>query len=200
MAQKRTVNLSTFKIRQGWRVTWYSVLIWLLAFIIGGFVILPWYYLALPILILWITIVYFRQTRLISLSCVKRRKNDANEILSLGLWLSLTWFFVIFVLTLFEIAGFYYFNFAFFLSDFRNWLLFPLVLLVPFVYSLILENKQSFSANRRSLRSSPAMRDAGLKQSFSAKNKYKPSKRTKEGLTLEGLLNFKSSKPSNIAG
>src|SRR3989344_4784103 len=108
-----------------WRAIWYSVLIWLLANIFGGFIILPWYYLVLPILIFWITVYYFRKSERTLLS---------------GLCVSLFWFFVIFVLNLLEFVGPYYGNFGFYFSDFRNWFLYPLVLLVPVIYCLIFEN------------------------------------------------------------
>ena len=167
MIKKNKLKLSTFDAKINWRIIWYSVVIWLLAFAIGGFVILPWYYLVLPILIFWITINYF-----------KKMPKSTDKILTFGLWISLVWFFVIVVLTLAEIAGFYYFNFFFFFSDFRNWLLFPLVLLVPVVYSLILENKQSFSTN----------------------NKYKRSRRRKQDSKVADFLTSKHLKTSNIGG
>ncbi|OGD85988.1 hypothetical protein A3B51_01090 [Candidatus Curtissbacteria bacterium RIFCSPLOWO2_01_FULL_41_18] len=167
MIKKNKLNSSTFDAKINWRIIWYSVVIWLLAFAIGGFVILPWYYLVLPILIFWITINYF-----------KKMPKSTDKILTFGLWISLVWFFVIVVLTLAEIAGFYYFNFFFFFSDFRNWLLFPLVLLVPVVYSLILENKQSFSTN----------------------NKYKRSRRRKQDSKVADFLTSKHLKTSNIGG
>ena len=185
MIKKNKLNSSTFDAKINWRIIWYSVVIWLLAFAIGQFVILPWYYLVLPILIFWIPINYFKKSQMIGLLTTQKMSKSTDKILTFGLWLSLVWFFVIAALTLAEIAGFYYFNFFFFFSDFRNWLLYPLVLLVPVVYSLILENKQSFSTN---------------KQSFSANNKYKRSRRRKQDLKVADFLTSKHLKTSNIGG
>ncbi|MBI2327868.1 hypothetical protein HYU92_06130 [Candidatus Curtissbacteria bacterium] len=108
------------------RMVWYSVLIWLMAFFISGFVKLPFYYLVLPIVIFWLTIFYFKKS---------------EKTVRSGLWISLSWFFMISVLDLVEIVGPYYGNAAFYFSDFRNWLKYPLVLLLPVIYSLIFENK-----------------------------------------------------------
>lgn len=171
MIKKNKLNWSTFKVKINWRITWYSVVIWLLAFAIGGFVILPWYYLVLPILIFWITINYFKRSQMITLLTAQKMPKSTDKILTFGLWLSLAWFFVIAILTLFEIAGFYYFNFLFFFSDFRNWLLYPLVLLIPVVYSLTLEN-----------------------------SKYKRSKRHKQDPKVAKFLTPKHLKTSNIVG
>ena len=110
-----------------WRVIWYSVVIWLLANIVDGFVILPWYYLALPIVIFWTTVYYFRK---------------GERTLLSGLRVSLFWFIVIFVLNLLELVGPYYANVGFYFSDFRNWFLYPLVLLTPVIYCLVFENRR----------------------------------------------------------
>jgi len=102
-----------------WRIVWYSVLIWGLTFILAGFVILPWFYLVLPL-------VYFFK--------------KSERTLVGGLWVGLFWFFIIIFLNFLEVIGPYYANFSLYFSDFRNWFLYPLVLLIPVVYTLILEN------------------------------------------------------------
>lgn len=86
---------------------------------------MPWYYLALPIVVFWTTVYYFKQ---------------ADRTLVSGLRVALFWFFLIGALTILQIIGPYYSNFVFYLSDFRNWFIMPLILLIPFIYSLILEN------------------------------------------------------------
>lgn len=120
-------SLSRNELRINWRVAWFSVCLWLLAIIVGGFVILPWFYLALPIVVLTTTIIYFKRT---------------DKTLKMGLWVSLTWFLVVAFLDLLEIIGPYYMNASAYFSDFRNWLKYPLILLVPVVYSLMIENRK----------------------------------------------------------
>jgi len=122
------------KFTSFWRAIWYSVLIWLLANIFDGFVILPWYYLVLPILIFWTTVYYFRKSK---------------RTLSAGLWISLFWFFVILALNFLEFIGPYYANFDFYFSDFRNWFLYPLVLLIPVIYCLVWENTKKKSSKKK---------------------------------------------------
>lgn len=109
----------------GWRIVWYSVLIWLLSFLISGFVVLPWYYLVLPIAVFWTTVFYFKNTQ---------------RTLQNGLLVSLFWFFVILGLNFLEIIGPYYSDLEYYFSDFRNWLLYPLILLIPFILGIIWEN------------------------------------------------------------
>jgi len=100
--------------------------IWLAAIVVGGFVILPWYYLVLPLVVFWTTIVYF---------------HNSDKTLRAGLWCSLFWFFAVGLLDVLEIFGPYYSNASLYFSDFRNWLKYPLILLVPVIYSLILESR-----------------------------------------------------------
>ncbi len=123
-----------------WRIVWYSVLIWFLGFLISAVVILPWYYLASAILVSLSTFFYFK---ILDPRHVKRGRKDkfyADKFLAFGLGVAVGWFLIISILTVFEIAGFYYFNFAFYFSDFRNWYLYSLIILVPVVYGLILQN------------------------------------------------------------
>lgn len=108
-----------------WRTVWYCVLIWLISFLISGFVVLPWYYLVLPIAVFWTTVFYFKNTQ---------------RTLQNGLLVSLFWFFVLLGLNLLEIIGPYYSDLEYYFSDFRNWLLYPLILLIPVIYSIVWEN------------------------------------------------------------
>ncbi len=111
----------------GWRTAWYCVLIWLISFLISGFVVLPWYYLVLPIAVFWTTVFYFRNTQ---------------RTLQNGLLVSLFWFFVIAGLNFLEIIGPYYSDLEYYFSDFRNWILYPLILLIPFILGIIWENSR----------------------------------------------------------
>ncbi len=122
------------KLEITWRLLWYSTLTWILAFLVSDSVVLPWFYIILPLVILMMTVYY--------LDHWSKCKNK-GEIFSAGLTLSIVWFLVVGVFNFVIIAKFYYFNFVFYFSDLRNWFLMALVLLVPFIYSLILENKRT---------------------------------------------------------
>lgn len=123
-----------------WRNLWYSVLIWSLSFALSTLVVLPWFYLALPIVIFWTTVYYFRR---------------AERTFVAGLEVSLMWFGAVGILSLAQIVGPYYSNFGFYFLDFRNWFLLPLILLVPVVYSLVLENRKVKSKPRHRRITSP---------------------------------------------
>lgn len=111
-----------------WRNLWYSITLWFAVSILSSFILLPWFYLALPFLVFWTTVVYFK-------------KCDKN--LNSGLRCSLFWFFSMAVLDFVQIAGPYYFNIGLYFSDSRNILKYPLILLIPVIYGLILEAKKS---------------------------------------------------------
>ncbi|EKD57999.1 MAG: hypothetical protein ACD_57C00053G0002 [uncultured bacterium] len=113
------------KGKLSWRIVWYSVLIWGATFVLAGFVVLPWFYIALPLVIFWTTAYFFRRS---------------ERTFIAGLTVSLFWFSVILALNFIELIGPYYANFPLYFSDFRNWFLYPLVLLIPVVYTLISEN------------------------------------------------------------
>ncbi|MCR4324295.1 MAG: hypothetical protein NUV69_01260 [Candidatus Curtissbacteria bacterium] len=125
-------------LKVNWRTVWYSVLIWLMGIIVGGFVVLPWYYLVFPLIVLWTTVVYFNSKR-------------SEKSFRAGLWISLFWFFSICTLDFIEIIGPYYFDVPFYFSDSRNWLKYPLILLVPVIYSLVLESSRFRKPPRRVL-------------------------------------------------
>ena len=117
-----------FKLRVDWRLSWYSVMIWLLAVVVAGFVILPWFYLVLPIVLFLMTTFYFKRT---------------DKSLKMGIWVSLIWFLVVAVLDFLEIIGPNFNNLTIYFADFRNWLKFPLILLIPVIYSMVLESKNA---------------------------------------------------------
>lgn len=135
-----------------WRIAWYSVVIWLLAFLVGGFVILPWYYLTLPLVVFLVTFFYFRRVEIFGILSGGRLVKPKDRVFSLGLGVALVWFLVIVVLSFIEIAEFYYFNFGLYFSDPRNWLVFPLILLTPVVYAIILENRRLVGKKRRKVK------------------------------------------------
>ncbi len=122
--------MKKISIMLSWRVIWYSALIWVTAFLVSSFIILPWFYVVLPLLILLLTVYYFDT------------KEIVGNIVGFGLSVAIAWFFTIVLFSLLEVVGFYYFDFAYYFSDIRNWFLFPLVLLIPVVYGIILENSR----------------------------------------------------------
>ena len=109
-----------------WRNLWYSIILWIVVVFVGGFVVLPWFYLVLPIVVFWTTIIYF---------------NNSDKSLNAGLLCSMFWFFAIAALDFLEIIGPYYSNAVLYFSDVRNILKYPLILLTPVIYSLILETR-----------------------------------------------------------
>ena len=111
--------------RVNWRAMWYSVLVWLLAIIVSSLVILPWYYLVLPFVVFWTTVIYFK---------------NGDKTFEKGLFIALFWFAIVVVLDILEVMGPYYKNAALYFSDFRNWLKYVLILLIPVIYGLIKEN------------------------------------------------------------
>lgn len=110
------------------RAAWYSFLIWLTSFLVSGFFVLPWYYLVLPIAVYIISSQYLRGL------CRKQ------EIFSHGLLVGFIWFLAVLFLDIVQIVGFdlsaLYLN----ATDPRNFLKFPIVILIPVIYSLVLEN------------------------------------------------------------
>lgn len=131
------------------RGLWYSVLTSLLAFLIGNIVALPWYFLILPLVIVLVTVFYFDRTDQVKLLLSKKIRKNNDIIFALGLSVSVLWFLMLVLVSILSIAGFYYFDFLFYLSDPRIWVLYPMVLLVPVVYSLLLQNNLSRKHHKR---------------------------------------------------
>lgn len=125
---KRITKTVSAVYKFNWRDAWYSVLIWALAIAVTGIVILPWYYLALPLVVSWTTVFYFR---------------IADKSLKTGLWVALFWFSAVVLLDILEIIGPYYSNAALYFSDTRNFLKYPIILLFPVIYGLILESRNT---------------------------------------------------------
>src|SRR3989338_7885031 len=109
------------------RLIWYSVLIWILAFAMSAFIVLPWSYLLLPVIVFWTTVYFFKKV---------------ERTLINGLVVALIWFLIILGLDFLELVGPYYANVTYYFSDLRNWILYPLILLTPVIYSLIMENNK----------------------------------------------------------
>lgn len=132
--QKKYENLLVIN----WRTTWYSVVIWIMGIAISGFVVMPWFYLVLPLTIFWLTVFYFNNS-VVGMSKSKKRIHR-DMILKAGLGVSLFWFGAIVALDILEIVGPYYANVFLYFSDARNYIKYPLILLAPFIYTIILDN------------------------------------------------------------
>lgn len=135
-------NFNRIKITFSWRAAWYCVLIWILTFISAAVLIFPWFYLFLPFLVFWTTVYYFRR--------------EERSLLG-GLRLSIFWFLVLVALDAISILGPYYSNAVFYFSDLKNWFLFPLVLLIPVIYSLLVENRGQGAKKRHFKEASPSL-------------------------------------------
>lgn len=123
--------------RFNWRLCWYSALVWLSAVLTAGFVALPWFYLIFPFVILIPTVLYFRFP--------KKDINDytaPGKIFAVGLWVGASWCFSILLLDFVEFVGFDLGNLYIYFLDSRNFLKFPLIILTPIVYSLLLEDSR----------------------------------------------------------
>lgn len=112
------------------RIVWYSVLVWLVSFFISGFFVLPWYFLVLPLFVFLITALYCRNI------------SKKQSLFGHGLLVGFVWFISVLVLDIVEIVGLdpsaLYINFI----DPRNYLKFPIIILVPVIYTLILESSR----------------------------------------------------------
>lgn len=139
-AVSKIINVS--KIRLNWRIVWYSVLIWLMGFLVAAIVIIPWYYLVITLTLALTTVYYFKIAKPFEVKRGRRAKRDRDKFFAFGLGAAIAWFTIVGFLTILEIAHLYYFDFFFYFSDFRNWYLLALVLLLPVVYGLLLENSQ----------------------------------------------------------
>lgn len=135
-------------IKVSWRLIWYCTLVWLLTFIVGSLVVLPWYYLILPLLVLLITVYYFDKADQVRLVISRKVRKNSDSIFALGLAVSIFWFVMIFMMSILWIVGFYYFDFLYYLTDPRIWLLYPTVLLMPVLYSLLLQNNLAKKQHR----------------------------------------------------
>ena len=115
------------------RILWYSILVWVFSYIVALVVTIPWFYLVLPFIVYSTTIYYFKKT---------------EKSLAAGLKASIFWFFTIVSINLLEIFGPYYTDFRLYFSDLRNWFLYPLILLIPVIYTIVLENRRFLKRKR----------------------------------------------------
>lgn len=125
-----------------WRLLWYSTLVWLLVVLSSGFVAIPWYFFVLPVEVIIATVLYFKTP----VNEKYKKRFNHETLFAQGLWVGTVWFLGILFLDFVEFINFDIQNFYVYLMDSRNFLKFPMVILVPVIYSLILEqqlNKKS---------------------------------------------------------
>jgi len=115
------------------RILWYSVLVWVFSYLVALIVAIPWFYLVLPFMVFSTTIYYFKKT---------------EKSLAAGLKAAIFWFMIIASINLLEIFGPYYADFRLYFSDLRNWFLYPLILLIQVIYTIISENRRFLKRKR----------------------------------------------------
>lgn len=119
-----------------WRVAWYSVAVWLLSFGLSSVVILPWFYVVFPIFVLALTLLYFRKKkREHNLS-----KNIIGPVFAQGLSIGFFWFFSIFIFDFIQFVGLDFSGAGVYFLDPRNFIKYPIVLLIPTIYAIVIEN------------------------------------------------------------
>lgn len=131
--------------RIDFRILWYATFLWALGVFVGGFVILPWFYLVLTILVFWLTAAFMRKGRVKA----KIYRSRRDKILIRGLRTSLFWSAVVLALDFSILVGFNFQNLVVYFSDPRSWFKYPLIILMPVIYSLVLENMERRFLNRR---------------------------------------------------
>ena len=115
------------------RILWYSVLVWVFSYIVALVVTIPWFYLVLPFIVFLTTIYYFKKT---------------DVTLAAGLRVAIFWFMTIVIINLLELFVPYYTDFRLYFSDLRNWFLYPLILLIPVIYTIVSENRRFLKRKR----------------------------------------------------
>ena len=133
-----------FRPNISFRAIWYLVLTWVFGFIIGSTIVLPWFYIILPLVVLLLAVYYLdRPTITVS------KKDLRDEIFKAGLALSVVWFLGALIYSTFIVWEFYYFNFNLFFSDSRNWFMPAVFLIIPIVYSVVLANIKGRKRRKR---------------------------------------------------
>ena len=127
-----------FKIFKGdWCLSFYCAFVWLQVVLISGFVVLPWYFFVLPPAVFFTTVLYFRTPK----SELYKSRFNRETLFAQGIWLGLAWFVGILLMDFVEFVNFDLQNFYVYLQDSRNFLKFPVVILIPVIYSLVLEQQ-----------------------------------------------------------
>ena len=134
----RVLYRNIFKL--DWRIAWYGVMVWILSLMLSSVIILPWFYVIFPPVIFGITIFFFRKDTDSNLNF----KNVKGVFFAQGLSVGLIWFVSILILDFFQLVGFDLTSATVYFLDPRNFMKYPIVILVPAIYGLIIENKLKF--------------------------------------------------------
>lgn len=113
------------------RLVWYCLLLWFVSAGVGGVIALPWFYPATAISIFALTIAFFRKAK---------RYGRRDKIFARGLRTSLFWSAVVGAMDLLTFVGFDFASMLVYFSDPRSWFKYPLIIFLPIIYSLVLEN------------------------------------------------------------
>lgn len=129
-------------LKLNWRMVWYGVLIWVLELIVSSFVMLPWFYFIFPGAVFVVCGLYFRKVQTFRLG--RRFQRAAVTIFAQGLACSLFWFAVVLLLDSAVLLAFDGASISVFFLDPRNFVKYPLIILFPAIYSLVLENRRKY--------------------------------------------------------
>lgn len=138
---KKSKRLKNYQniFKLNWRVAWYGVFVWLLSFILSSVVMLPWFYVLYPLAILFVTYLFFRKV-----AYFKAGVNwSGGHFFEQGLSIGFFWFMAISVFDFIEFVGLDFANAPIYFLDPRNFIKYPVVILIPIVYGLVLENQKS---------------------------------------------------------
>lgn len=138
---KKSKRLENYRniFKLNWRIAWYGVFVWVLSLILSSIVLLPWFYIVFPVAILVVTKVYFKK------SIVRSRLRDRfkGTVFAQGLSAGFFWFFSIFIFDFVQFVGLDFSGAGVYFLDPRNFIKYPIVMLVPMIYGLVLENNNS---------------------------------------------------------
>lgn len=123
---------------------------WGFSVIVAGFVILPWFYVALGLVILYMTVTFFGKVKVPKTIYRHRQDRDVMR----GLWIGLFWSVAVAVLDFLAFIGLDFASGIIYFSDSRNWFKYPVIILVPIIWGLILENIRKRKLEGRSFRKS----------------------------------------------
>lgn len=155
---KRSSKLENYRniFKLNWRIAWYGVFVWVLSFVLSSLVILPWFYIVFPLAILAVVQFYLRKP--LGAGLVRNRLKRAY--FAQGLSVGFFWFFSILIIDYIQFVGLDFSGAGVYFLDPRNFIKYPIVILIPMIYGLVIENNyQSRSRyNKEGWYSTGAMR------------------------------------------
>ncbi len=145
---KKTKKLFNYYsiLKFNWRISWYAVFVWLLSFVISGVVILPWFYVVFPLAILLVSYLYFGKQN----DSKKRSSMFRRAVFAQGLSTGFFWFLAILVFDFIQFVGLDLSGAGVYFLDSRNFIKYPIVILIPTILALILKNRNIFRGRMHS--------------------------------------------------